>query len=231
MQCGGEECRGSDSCPFRVHCAAGCCRRPCPKRRDFGRLCGQCHRFLPEGIPSFRAQRKVTGDGGALLLHEEGVVCAVGGLVLGGQDELAAEKAIRVVVQRSQRTVAKTEKPGVAVSLIALDTLALQVQLGFGSHDGLDIIRFREGVHVHVVDLLAIELVRSHRISGVHICSCTVSFRNEKARQLPKSEAAGLSRALRHFTHPHRLLRQEPEHSSGQDPLLHFRSFPAGFPG
>ena len=54
---------------------------------------------------------------------------------------------------------------------------------------------------------------------------------NEKARQLPKSEAAGLSRALRHFTHPHHLLRQAPEHSSGQDPPLHFRSFPAGFPG
>ena len=34
----------------------------------------------------------MTGDGGALLLHKEGVVCAVGGLVLGGQDELAAEK-------------------------------------------------------------------------------------------------------------------------------------------
>lgn len=107
----------------------------------------------------------MTGDGGALLLHKEGVVCAVGGLVLGGQDELAAEKAIRVVVQRSQCAIAKTAKPGVAVSLVALDPLALQVQLGLGSHDCLDIIRFREGVHVHVVDLLAIELVRSHRIS------------------------------------------------------------------
>ena len=32
-----------------------------------------------------------------------------------------------------------------------LDTLALQVQLGLGGHDGLNIIRFGQGVHVHVI--------------------------------------------------------------------------------
>ena len=35
---------------------------------------------------------------GAHLLHKEGVIHAVGGLVLGGQDELAAKEAIRMVV-------------------------------------------------------------------------------------------------------------------------------------
>ena len=76
---------------------------------------------------------------------------AVGRLVFGGQDELTAKEAVRMVIQRSQRTVAETEESGVDVPLVALDTLALQVQLGFGSHDGLDIIRLGQGVHVHVV--------------------------------------------------------------------------------
>ena len=56
-----------------------------------------------------------------------------------------------MVVQRGQRTVAEAEEPGVNVPLVALDTLALQVQLGFGGHDSLNIIRFGQGVHVHVV--------------------------------------------------------------------------------
>ena len=56
-----------------------------------------------------------------------------------------------MVIQRSQRTVAEAEKPGVDVPLVALDTLALQVQLGLGGHDGLDIIRLGQGVHVHII--------------------------------------------------------------------------------
>ena len=56
-----------------------------------------------------------------------------------------------MVIQRGQRTVAEAEEPGVNVPLVALDTLALQVQLGFGGHDGLDIVGLGQGVHVHVV--------------------------------------------------------------------------------
>ncbi len=56
-----------------------------------------------------------------------------------------------MVVQRSQRTVAKAEKPGVDVALVALDALALQVQLGFGGHDGLDIVGLGQGVHIHII--------------------------------------------------------------------------------
>ena len=40
-----------------------------------------------------------------------------------------------MVIQRGQRTVAETEEPGVNIPLVTLDTLALQVQLGFGGHD------------------------------------------------------------------------------------------------
>ena len=64
---------------------------------------------------------------------------------------MAAKEAVRMVVQRGQRTVAEAEEPGVNVPLVALDTFALQVQLGFGGHDGLDIIRLGQGVHVHVI--------------------------------------------------------------------------------
>ena len=56
-----------------------------------------------------------------------------------------------MVVQRGQRTVAEAEKPGVDVPLVALDTLALQVQLGFGSDNRFDIVGLRQGVHVHVI--------------------------------------------------------------------------------
>ncbi len=88
---------------------------------------------------------------GAHLLHEEGVICAVGRLVLGGQDELAAEEAVRMVIQRGQRAVAEAEEPGVDITLVALDTLALQVQLGLSSDDRFDIVGLGQGVHVHVV--------------------------------------------------------------------------------
>ena len=64
---------------------------------------------------------------------------------------LAAKETVRMVVQRGQRTVAETEESGVNVPLVTLDTLALQVQLGLGGHDGLNIIRFGQGVHVHVI--------------------------------------------------------------------------------
>ena len=76
---------------------------------------------------------------------------AVSRLVLGGQDELATKEAIRMVVQRGQRTVAEAEEPGVKVPLVALDTFALQVQLGFGGDDGLDIVGLGQGVHIHVI--------------------------------------------------------------------------------
>ena len=56
-----------------------------------------------------------------------------------------------MVIQRGQRTVAKAEEPGVNVPLVALDALAFQVQLGFGGHDGLDIVGLGQGVHVHVI--------------------------------------------------------------------------------
>ena len=56
-----------------------------------------------------------------------------------------------MVIQRGQRTVAEAEKPGVNVPLVALDALALQVQLGFGSDNRFDIVGLGQGVHVHVI--------------------------------------------------------------------------------
>ena len=64
---------------------------------------------------------------------------------------IACMDEVHYEAQRGQRTVAEAEEPGVDVPLVALDTLALQVQLGFGGHDGLNIIRLGQGVHVHVV--------------------------------------------------------------------------------
>ena len=88
---------------------------------------------------------------GTHLFDKERVIRAVSRLVLGGKDKLAAKEAVRMVIQRGQRTVAEAEEPGVDVALVALDTLALQVQLGFGGHDGLDIVGLGQGVHVHVI--------------------------------------------------------------------------------
>ena len=102
-------------------------------------------------MQSFQTPQQDAFQLGAHLLHKEGIIRAVGGLVFGGQDELTTEEAIRMVVQRGQRTVAETEESGVNIPLVALDTLALQVQLGFGGHDGLDIIGLGQGVHVHVI--------------------------------------------------------------------------------
>jgi len=102
-------------------------------------------------VQPFQTPQQDAFQFGAHLLDQKWVVRAVGGLVLGGQDELAAEETVRMVIQRGQRTVAEAEEPGVDVPLVALDTFALQVQLGLGGHDGLDIIRLGQGVHVHVI--------------------------------------------------------------------------------
>ena len=51
-----------------------------------------------------------------------------------------------MVIQRGQRTVAEAEKPGVNVPLAALDALALQVQLGFGSDNRFDIVGLGQGL-------------------------------------------------------------------------------------
>ena len=56
-----------------------------------------------------------------------------------------------MVVQSSQRTIAKAEEPGVDVALVTLDALALNVHLGFCGHDGLDIVGLGQGVHVQII--------------------------------------------------------------------------------
>ena len=106
---------------------------------------------LHQPVQPFQTPEQDAFQLSAHLLHKERVIRAVSRLVLGGQDELTAEEAVRMVIQRGQRAVAEAEEPGVNVPLVTLDTFALQVQLGFGGHDGLNIIRFGQGVHVHVI--------------------------------------------------------------------------------
>ena len=106
---------------------------------------------LHQPVQPFQTPEQDALQLGTHLFDKERVIHAVGGLVLGGQDKLTAEEAVRMVVQRSQRTVAETEEPGVNIPLVTLDTLALQVQLGFGGHDGLNIIRLGQGVHIHII--------------------------------------------------------------------------------
>ena len=50
-----------------------------------------------------------------------------------------------------RRTIAKAEKPGVDVALVALDALAFNVHLGFCGHDGFDIVGLGQGVHVQII--------------------------------------------------------------------------------
>ena len=87
---------------------------------------------LHQPVQPFQTPEQDALQLGAHLFDKERVIHAVGGLVLGGQDELATKETVRMVIQRGQRAVAETEEPGVNVPLVALDTFALQVQLGFG---------------------------------------------------------------------------------------------------
>ena len=54
---------------------------------------------LHQPVQPFQTPEQDAFQLGAHLLHEERVIRAVGGLVLGGQDELAAKEAVRMVVQ------------------------------------------------------------------------------------------------------------------------------------
>ena len=54
---------------------------------------------LHQPVQPFQTPQQDALHLGTHLLHKEGVVCAVGRLVLCGQDELAAKEAVRMVVQ------------------------------------------------------------------------------------------------------------------------------------
>ena len=66
---------------------------------------------LHQPVQPFQTPEQDAFQLGAHLLHKERVIRAVSRLVLGGQDELTAEEAVRMVVQRGQRTVAEAEEP------------------------------------------------------------------------------------------------------------------------
>ena len=81
---------------------------------------GKAEIILHQPVQPFQTPQQDAFQLGAHLLHEERVIRAVGGLVLGGQDELAAKETVRMVIQRGQRAVAEAEEPGVDVPLVRL---------------------------------------------------------------------------------------------------------------
>jgi len=87
----------------------------------------------------------------AELVREKGVVRAIKRLFLHRQNELAAVKAVRVVVERFQIAVGKGKKPDVHPALIALLALALQVHRHFGGDEGLEIVGGLQRLQLHVV--------------------------------------------------------------------------------
>lgn len=78
-------------------------------------------------------------DLAAELVREKGVILPVWRLFLHRQNELAAVKAVRVVVERLQIAVRKGKEPDIHLALIALLALALQVHRHFGGDEGLEI--------------------------------------------------------------------------------------------
>lgn len=82
-----------------------------------------------------------------------------------------------MVIQGGQRAVAEAQEPGVQLLLVALDALTLQVHLGLGCNDGLDVIRLGQGVHVHIIvhheqpvlQVGAGELVRLDLLDAAHV--------------------------------------------------------------
>ena len=54
---------------------------------------------LHQPVQPFQTPEQDAFQLGAHLLHKEGVINAVGGFVLGGQDKLAAKEAVRMVIQ------------------------------------------------------------------------------------------------------------------------------------
>lgn len=59
------------------------------------------------GLSLFIHDAKHIPDLGHELFHEKRIVCAVSGSVLGGQYDLTAKKAIGLVMQGGQRSVAE----------------------------------------------------------------------------------------------------------------------------
>ena len=85
------------------------------------------------------------------LVHQIGIIRSACGPVFGGQHDLAAKEAVRLVVQGGQRTIAKAEKANIELALVALDSLTLHIHLALRGYDGLDIIGLGQGAHIHIV--------------------------------------------------------------------------------
>ena len=96
----------------------------------------------PEEDPLFFVQQ---------LIHQKRIVRSACGPVFGGQHDLAAKKAVGLVVQGGQRTVAEAEEANIKLALIALNALALHVHFALRSHDGFDIIRLGQSAHIHII--------------------------------------------------------------------------------
>ena len=60
-----------------------------------------------QSMQSLQAPKENTLHLGHELFHEKRIVCAVSGSVLGGQYDLTAKKAIGLVMQGGQRSVAE----------------------------------------------------------------------------------------------------------------------------
>ena len=88
---------------------------------------------------------------GAHFLGDIRVVDSVRGLVLCREDDLPTEETDASVVQTLQRSVAKSNKADVQVSLIALLSLALQIHRKLRCDDRLDVVCLRESFQLHVV--------------------------------------------------------------------------------
>ena len=81
---------------------------------------------------------------GAYFLGDIRVVDSVRGLVLCREDDLPPEETDASVVKTLQRSVAKSDKADVQVSLIALLSLALQIHRKLRCDDRLDVVCLRQ---------------------------------------------------------------------------------------
>ena len=112
---------------------------------------GELEAILDQTLQALKSPQENPFGLGGHLLGDIRAIHPVGGLVLGGEDQLPPVETIASVIQGLQISIAEGQKSGVHPALVALLAFPFQVHLALGGDNGLDVVGLPQGLHPHIV--------------------------------------------------------------------------------
>ena len=129
---------------------------------------------------------------GAHLFSDIGIVLSVRVFLLGGEDDLSAEKTNAAVIERLQDTVTQADEAYIQITLIALLSLFLQIHRQLRCDNRLDVVGLGESFQFHII-------VQHHKLmfqictskgTCLHLCDTACVHVAAKQRTKDDTDAA-----------------------------------------